>query len=93
MEKSGFDHPTVKPQYVMIDALQCATNYGETVLDCYMGSGSTGVACMTLGRKFYGIEREEKYFEIACKRIEDAQRQTSIFEQPAARAEQHGLAL
>ena len=92
VEKSGFDHPTVKPQYVMIDALQCATNYGETVLDCFMGSGSTGVACMTLGRKFYGIERETKYFEIACERIANAQRQESLFQEPA-RAEQHGLAL
>lgn len=46
-----------------------------------------------MGRTFVGIEREPKYFDIACKRIEDAQRQTSIFDQPAARAEQHGLAL
>lgn len=92
VEKSGFDHPTVKPQYVMLDALQCASNYGDTVLDCFMGSGSTGVACMTLGRKFIGIEREPKYFEIACERIDMAQAQATLFE-PAARAEQHDLAL
>ena len=93
VEKSGFDHPTVKPQYVMIDALQCATNHGETVLDCFMGSGSTGVACVTLGRKFYGIEREPKYFEIACQRIENAHRQASLFEPAAIVAEQHAFAL
>lgn len=92
VEKSGFDHPTVKPQYVMLDALQCASNYGDTVLDCFMGTGSTGVACMTLGRKFIGVEREPKYFEIACERIEMAQAQATLFE-PAARAEQHDLAL
>lgn len=92
VEKSGFDHPTVKPQYVMLDALQCASNYGDTVLDCFMGSGSTGVACMTLGRKFIGVEREPKYFEIACERIQMAQAQATLFE-PAARAEQHDLAL
>lgn len=92
VEKSGFDHPTVKPQYVMLDALQCASNYGDTVLDCFMGSGSTGVACMTLGRKFIGVEREPKYFEIACERIEMAQAQATLFE-PAARSEQHDLAL
>lgn len=92
VEKSGFDHPTVKPQYVMLDALQCASNYGDTVLDCFMGSGSTGVACMTLGRKFIGVEREPKYFEIACERIRMAQAQATLFE-PAARTEQHDLAL
>ena len=79
VEKSGFEHPTVKPQYVMTDALQCATNYGESVLDCFMGSGSTGVACATMGRTFYGIEREEKYFDIACKRIEQAYAQQRLF--------------
>jgi len=92
VEKSGFDHPTVKPQYVMTDALQCATNYGGTVLDCFMGSGSTGVACVTLGRKFIGVEREPKYFEIACQRIEAAQRQATLFE-PQQPAEQHAFAL
>jgi DNA modification methylase len=83
VEKSGFDHPTVKPQYVMLDALQCASNYGDMVLDCFMGSGSTGVACMNLGRKFTGIEREPKYFEIACRRIEQAYAQGQLFA-PAA---------
>lgn len=48
---------------------------GITILDCYMGSGTTGVACANLGRAFIGIEIEPKYFDIACRRIEDAQRQ------------------
>jgi DNA modification methylase len=47
----------------------------KTILDPFMGSGTTGVACMNLGRSFIGIEREPKYFDIACRRIEDAQRQ------------------
>ena len=51
---------------------------GKTVLDPYMGSGSTGVACMTTGRKFIGIEIDPDYFEIACRRIEAAQRQTRL---------------
>jgi hypothetical protein len=93
VEKSGFDHPTVKPQYVMVDALQCATNRGDTVLDCFMGSGSTGVACMSMGRRFIGVEREPKYFDIACRRIEDAQRITDMFIAPAAKPEQQGFAL
>ena len=50
----------------------------KTILDPFMGSGTTGVAAMNLKRKFIGIEREEKYFDIACKRIEDAQRQGSL---------------
>jgi site-specific DNA-methyltransferase (adenine-specific) len=45
---------------------------GATVLDPFMGSGTTGVACERLGRKFIGIEKERRYFDIACKRIEDA---------------------
>jgi DNA modification methylase len=45
---------------------------GETVLDPFMGSGTTGVACVNIGRKFIGIEIVEKYFDAACKRIEIA---------------------
>jgi site-specific DNA-methyltransferase (adenine-specific) len=48
------------------------TNEGETVLDFTMGSGTTGVACQNLNRKFIGIEKDDKYFEIAKKRIEEA---------------------
>ena len=61
---------------------------GETILDPYMGSGTTGVACARLGRRFIGIEIEEKYFEIACRRIEDAQRQGRLFDQSPPKAEQ-----
>jgi modification methylase len=50
-----------------------------TVLDPYLGSGTTGVACVNLKKQFIGIEREQKYFDIACKRIEDAQRQQHLF--------------
>ncbi len=56
----------------------------ETILDPFMGSGTTGVAAVQMGRKFIGIEREQKYFEIACKRIEDAQRQGDLFIEGAA---------
>lgn len=52
---------------------------GETVLDPFMGSGTTGVACSVVGRPFVGIEIDERYFDIACKRIEEAQRQGQLF--------------
>ena len=51
---------------------------GKTVLDPYMGSGATGVACVTSGRKFIGIEIDSEYFEAACRRIEAAQRQQQM---------------
>lgn len=65
----------------------------DTVIDPYMGSGTTGIAAMRRGSSFVGCEIDAGHFKTACKRIEDAQRQASMFEQPAARAEQHGLAL
>jgi hypothetical protein len=70
-------HPTEKPVSLMLALLsKCAP---ETILDPFMGSGTTGVAAVQMGRKFIGIEREPKYFDIACKRIEDAQRQGDLF--------------
>lgn len=54
----------------------------QIVLDPFMGSGTTGVACINLGRKFIGIEREPKYFDIACKRIETAYKQPRLFDEP-----------
>ena len=63
------------------------TNEGETVLDFTMGSGTTGVACMNTARRFIGIELDPTYFDIACRRIEDAQRQGSlIWPNPDAQA-------
>jgi site-specific DNA-methyltransferase (adenine-specific) len=52
---------------------------GGSVLDAFMGSGTTGVACVKLGRKFIGVELSPQYFDIACRRIEDAQRQARMF--------------
>lgn len=72
------DHPTQKPIGVMAWVINHVPAPCETVLDPFMGSGTTGVACMNLGRKFIGIELERKYFDIACRRIEDAQRQARL---------------
>jgi site-specific DNA-methyltransferase (adenine-specific) len=73
------EHPTQKPADLMAELLRLHTADGERVLDPFMGSGTTGVACANLGRSFIGIEREPKYFDIACRRIEDAQRQARLF--------------
>ena len=64
-------HPTQKPVALMEYLVKTYTNQGDTVLDNCMGSGTTGVACKNLGRKFIGIEKDPIYFEIAKKRIED----------------------
>jgi site-specific DNA-methyltransferase (adenine-specific) len=68
------EHPTQKPVAIMAWTLGYFPD-AQTILDPFMGSGTTGVACANLGRAFIGIEREPKYFDIACRRIEDAQRQ------------------
>ena len=70
----GF-HPTQKPVPLMEYLIKTYTNEGETVLDFTMGSGTTGVACANLNRKFIGIELDDKYFEMAKERIEKAQQQ------------------
>jgi site-specific DNA-methyltransferase (adenine-specific) len=73
----GREHPTQKPLKLMQWCVQKLK--GQTILDPFMGSGTTGVACVKLGRKFVGIEREPKYFDIACKRIEQAYAQPDMF--------------
>lgn len=72
------EHPTQKPLPVMEWCIQQAGDC-LVVLDPFMGSGTTGVAAVQMGRQFIGIEREPKYFDIACKRIEEAQRMTDMF--------------
>ena len=72
------EHPTQKPVELMRFCIDQAGN-PETILDPFMGSGTTGVAAVQMGRKFIGIEREPSYFEIACRRIEQAQAQADMF--------------
>lgn len=73
------DHPCPKPIGLMVWLVERGSLRGETILDPFMGSGTTGVAAIQLGRKFIGIEREPKYFDIACKRIEQAVAQGQLF--------------
>lgn len=72
-------HPTQKPVALMKWCIQKA-GMPAVVLDPYMGTGATGVAAVELGRSFIGVEIEPKYFEIACHRIEQAQRQVQMFD-------------
>lgn len=72
-------HPTEKPQPLMRELLQDFTNPGETILDPFMGSGTTGVACAQMGRRFIGIELDRKYFDIACERITKTYAQGDMF--------------
>ena len=71
-------HPTQKPLALMEWVIENYTTRGDTVLDPFMGSGTTGVACMKLGRNFIGIEKDAGYFAIAKKRIEQAQAQLTL---------------
>lgn len=73
-----FDHPTQKPLGVMEWCLGHVPD-ARTVLDPFLGSGTTGVACVKAGRSFIGIEIDEGYFEIACKRVREAYAQPDMF--------------
>lgn len=85
------DHPTPKQVGIVSWCVQRATKPGGFVLDPFMGSGTTGVACANLGRKFIGIEIEPKYFDIACRRIEAAYKQPRLFAEPQPKAVQTSL--
>lgn len=72
-------HPTQKPVALMQYLVRTYTLPGECVLDFTMGSGTTGVSALIEGRSFIGVESDPDYFDIACRRIEDAQRQGRMF--------------
>lgn len=85
-------HPTQKPIELMLWCIEQAGN-PKTILDPFMGSGTTGVAAVQMGRSFIGIERELKYFDIACKRIEQAYAQGDFFVQKAQPKPEQGALL
>lgn len=87
-ERNG--HPTQKPVALMEWCINQCITQANTILDPFMGSGTTGVAAVQMGRKFIGIEREPKYFEIACERISNTQKQQSLFE-PVVKPEQQQM--
>jgi site-specific DNA-methyltransferase (adenine-specific) len=86
------NHPTEKPSALFDYLIQKVTHPGATVIDPFMGSGTTGVAAIAAGRSFVGCEIDQAYFSTACRRIEQAYRQRPLFEiAPAPKSEQLGL--
>ncbi len=83
-EQERFGHSCPKPVAYAKWLIKRLSLGGTTIADPFLGSGTTGVAAVQMGRRFIGIEREPKYFDIACKRIEDAQRQGDMFIEAAA---------
>lgn len=77
-------HPTEKPVELMAHYISNSTQRGQVVLDPFMGSGTTGVAALRLGRKFIGIELERKWFDVACERLSKATDQTHLFDDTPA---------
>jgi site-specific DNA-methyltransferase (adenine-specific)/modification methylase len=85
-----YGHPTQKPLALMQWCLGFLPD-ADIILDPFMGSGTTGVACVNLGRKFIGIELDPDYFEIACKRISEAYKQPRLFADPPPKPVQENL--
>lgn len=71
-DKKLYKHPTIKPLEIIKNFIINSSNENDNVLDCFMGSGTTGVACKELNRNFYGVELDKEYFEIAKKRIDES---------------------
>jgi hypothetical protein len=87
------EHPTQKPEGVMAWAIGQLPADCSTILDPFMGSGTTGVAAVNLGRRFTGIEIEERYFEIAVRRISDALSRPRLFTEPSPEPKQEAMAI
>lgn len=84
-------HPTEKPVELCQHYIENSTMRGETVLDPFMGSGTTGVAALRCGRQFIGIELTEQWFDVACKRIEQATNAPRLFAEPVPKPVQDKL--
>jgi DNA modification methylase len=82
-------HPTEKPVFVLGELVRAANR--ALVIDPFMGSGTTGIAAVQQGRDFIGVEIEAEHFETACKRLEEAERQGSLFEKTAPTSVQAAL--
>ena len=78
-EKEKWGHPTIKPQFMIQQLIINSSNEGDTVLDPFMGSGTTAVACIKEKRHFIGFELNKQYWNKACQRIDAEQRQLSLF--------------
>ena len=91
VHSSDREHQTEKPVDLIEAIVETVSGEGMTVLDPFMGSGTTGVACVNLGRKFIGIEIEPRYFDIACRRIEEAYKQPRLFAEPRQEPKQEVL--
>ena len=78
-DKKAFGHPTPKPVPIIKTLIENSTQSGDLVLDPYMGSGTTAVACMQSGRKYIGFELNKEYYDKAVKRIKDVQAQPTLF--------------
>jgi site-specific DNA-methyltransferase (adenine-specific) len=81
-------HMTQKPLRLMLELVSLFTNLGQIVLDPFMGSGTTLIACAKLERQAIGIELQERFFDIACQRVKDAYAQPSLFIPPALQPQQ-----
>ena len=89
--QDGKEHPTQKALGVMEWCLDQLPKGCSVILDPFMGSGTTGVACAKTGRSFVGIERAPAYFDIACRRIEEAYKQPRLFAEPEPKPVQPSL--
>lgn len=87
--RKAFGHPAEKPLSLLVELVRQTP--GGSVLDPFMGSGTTGAACALLDRPFIGVEMDPRWFDIACRRIEEAYRQPRLFAEPAPKPVQTSM--
>jgi site-specific DNA-methyltransferase (adenine-specific) len=87
------EHPTEKPVPLMVEMVADFTQPADTICDPFMGSGTTGVACVRMGRQFVGIEQDPKWFDLSCRRISDELRRPRLALEPIAKPVQEAMQL